>query len=227
MAKIRVLIADDHPVLRAGLKALAESSGDIEVVAEAETVPQAMQKTRETQPDVATLDINMPGGSGLQLVERIRRELPAVRVLVLTMHDDVSYLRAALAAGAAGYLVKNAADNELLAAIRSVHAGEGYIDPRLAGKWMQGAADTRLARPSHARPGPSRQLSDREREVLELLAHGHTHQEVADRLFLSVKTIETYRSRLAQKLGLRSRADLIRYALEVGILAHPSDPQHP
>jgi len=215
MAKIKVLIADDHAVLRAGLKLLISAQADMEVVGETANSHETFQKISELCPDVVSLDLNMPGTSTFKVLERLRREYPKVRVLVLTMHDDPAYFRAALTAGAAGYVVKTAVDAELLTAIRALYAGKTFIDPSLAGELVQSALGHGV---KTSKRSPLDLLSEREREVLELLAQGYTQQEIADRIHLSVKTIETYRARLTTKLGLRTRADLIRYALEVGIL---------
>jgi two-component system, NarL family, response regulator NreC len=214
MARIRVLLADDHAVLRAGLRLLINAQPDMEVVGEAANTTEARELARALAPDVLTLDLTMPGGSSVQLIERLRQEQPQTRVLVLTMHDDTAYLRAVLAAGGAGYLVKTAADAELLSAIRSVWRGRIFVDVDL----NKGTPPAPLGGPAGAGAAAVPGLSSREREVLTLLAQGHTNQEIAGRLFLSVKTIETYRGRIAEKLGLRTRAELYRYALETGLL---------
>jgi len=225
MARIRVLIADDHAVLRAGLKVLIGAQPDMEVVAEAADGEEAVQKSAETRPDVALLDITMPGSGGIKAIERIREDSPSTRVLVLTMHDVPAYLRSALGAGATGYVVKRAADSELLSAIRGVHRGRTVLDPTLAVMVVQGAIGKRVAGGQPV--GSASLLSPREREVLDLVAQGYTNQQIADRLGLSIKTVETYRSRLVEKLGLRSRADLVRYALDSGLFgsgqAAPAD----
>ena len=215
MASIRVLIADDHAVLRAGLRMLIGAQPDLEVVGEAADGDAALRKALETRPDVVLMDITMPGSGGLKAIERIREECPKTRVLVLTMHDVPAYLRSALAAGASGYVVKSAADSELLSAIRSVHRGRTVLDPALAATVVQSALGKRAV---GSQAGvPVNPLSPREREVLDLVAQGYTNQQIADRLGLSIKTVETYRTRLVEKLGLRSRADLVRYALDSGL----------
>lgn len=207
MAKIRVLIADDHAILRAGLAMLVNAQPDMEVVGEASNGAEALQKVLKAEPDVVLMDLTMPETNSFKVIEGIRKERPRTRVLVLTMHDDPAYLRSALAAGASGYIVKKAADTELLGGIRAVHRGRTFVDLTIAGD---------LAEPL---PGKTRPLlSRRETEVLRLLVLGHTSQQIADRIHVSVKTVETYRARLAQKLGLSTRADLIRYALETGLL---------
>jgi DNA-binding NarL/FixJ family response regulator len=217
MATLNVLLADDHAVLRAGLRMLINAQPDMEVVGEAADSTEALAKVRALKPDVLTLDLTMPGGSSIKLIERLREECPRTRVLVLTMHDDPAYLRAVMAAGGSGYVVKTAADAELLNAIRAVCEGRIVVDLKLP-KSATPPPVGRDAGPGPARPAGFASLSAREREVLTLLVQGHTNPEMADRLFLSVKTIETYRARIADKLGLRTRADLVRYALEIGLL---------
>ncbi len=215
MAKIRIVVADDHAVLRAGLRLLINTQPDMETVGEAGDFPEAVRVTGTAQPDILILDLTMPGGTGIQTVERLARECPKTRILVLTMHDDPSYLRTALAAGAFGYVVKKAADTELLSAIRAIAQGRAFVDLDVTGHRVQSLLGDSSAEGAES---PADQLSPREREVLELVAQGHTNQAIADKLFLSVKSVESYRARLMQKLGLRNRADLIRYAVEVGLL---------
>lgn len=215
MASIRVLVADDHAVLRAGLRMLIGAQPDMEVVGEAADGDEAVQKALELRPDVALIDITMPGIGGMKAIERVRQGCPKTRVLVLTMHEVPAYLRLALAAGASGYVVKSAADSELLSAIRSVYRGRTVLDPGLAALVVQGALGKKAV--GSQAGGPANPLSPRERDVLELVAQGYTNQQIADRLGLSIKTVETYRSRLVEKLGLHSRADLVRYALDSGL----------
>jgi DNA-binding NarL/FixJ family response regulator len=215
MAKIRVLLVDDHAVLRAGVRMLINAQSDMEVCGEAASAVEAITRTEETQPDVVTLDLSMPGGSGLKMIEKLRLAGPKSRILVLTMHDDPAYLRAALAAGCTGYVVKTAADAALLTAIRAVHRGRTFVDMALTEGGL-------LAAPT--KPGPAGStLSEREREVFQLLVQGHTNQAIADKLNLSVKTVETYRARIGDKLGLKSRADMVRYAMETGMLDQPGE----
>ena len=212
--RTRVLLADDHAVLRAGLAMLINAQPDLEVIAEAADGVEAIERARKTQPDVVILDLTMPRLSGFAALQTILRECPATRVLVLTMHDDAAYGRSLLVAGALGYVTKKAADRELLQAIRAVREGRRFVDVSQAEEML----------PPTGRGGatPRAILSRREYEVLALVARGFTHQEVADRLGLSIKTIETYLARLAAKLGLRRRADLVRYALDTGLLEHDS-----
>jgi DNA-binding NarL/FixJ family response regulator len=218
MTRIRVLLADDHAVLRAGLRMLINGQPDMAVVGEAATGEDAWRQAVVVQPDVVLLDLSMPGMGGMEATERIVRDCPDVRVLVLTMHDDLAYLRSVLAAGASGYVLKRSADTELLSAIRITHRGGTYLEPSLAGDVVEETLGRRGRQAEEAARSP---LSDREREVLRLVAQGHTNQQIAERLFLSVKTVETYRARLMTKLGLRTRADLVRYALSVGLLSDP------
>ena len=217
MARIRILVADDHAVLRAGLKVLIGQQPDMAVVGEAADGDEAVRRAHELRPDVALVDLTMPGICGIKAVERIRQECPETRVLVLTMHDVPAYLRSALAAGASGYVVKRAADTELLSAIRAVHRGRTVLDPSLAARVVQSGLGRRGPPTGGAAAGATAPLSPREIEVLDLVAQGYTNQQIADRLRLSVKTVETYRSRLVEKLGLKSRADLVRYALDSGL----------
>ena len=221
MSRIRVLIADDHAVLRAGLKLLIGAESDMEVVGEAADGAEAIRRAHTTAPDVVLLDLSMPGGRGMQTIEDLVRRAPSPasppRVLVLTMHDDAASMQAALLAGASGYIVKKAADIELLTAIRAVHRGRTFVDLTRPGE----AARSHGIRPvSRNSPpgGQPRPLSPREAEVLRLLAQGHTYQEAADHLGVSVKTIETHRHRLSDKLGLKSRAQLFRFAIDAGLL---------
>lgn len=220
--KIRVLIADDHAVLRAGLKLLISSQPDMEVVAEAQDRESTVRLARETTPDVALVDLTMPGG-GVGAIEDLAARTPDVRVLVLTMHDDPAYLRTALAAGAAGYVVKKAADTELLSSLRAVYHGAtiAYLSgARTAVKDLVTTDATR-------KRGKRGALSERERSVLVFLARGYTNRQIAEELQLSVKSVETYRGRLAKKLGLRHRSDIVSYALGTGLLNSESIPGRP
>jgi len=214
MKKIRLLLADDHAILRAGLRVLLDAQPDMTVVAEAADGHEALDRARVNRPDVAVVDLTMPGMSGVQTLERLRREVPATRLLVLTMHDDPAYAGLTLAAGATGHVVKDAESTELLAAIRAVHCGRTFVR---TGDGVEAGA------PAESATTVVPPLSRRERQVLELLARGHTNREVAQRLTLSVKTIETYRSRLSEKLNLHSRADLVRLAMDLGLLTMRGD----
>jgi DNA-binding NarL/FixJ family response regulator len=212
--KIRVLIADDHAILRAGLRMLIDSQPDMKVIAEAPNGEDAVRLASAERPDVVILDITMPGGGGLRAVPEILRVCASTRVLLLTMHEEPAYLRTALASGAAGFVLKKSVDANLLAAIRSVHKGRSYVDSELASALIQHAL------PDLAQPGRTDEvLSERELQVLKLVAEGYSSREIAEQIFIGVKTVETYRARFAEKLGLKSRADLVRYALEVGLLS--------
>jgi len=210
--RIRILLADDHTVLRSGLRALLSAQADLEVAGEAADGGEALRLAQTIKPDVVVMDIGMPGVSGIDATARIRRELPATKVLILSMHDDQGYLRQALRAGASGYVLKKAADTELLAAIRAAARGEVFLDPSLAKGFVEDVVLPKAQEPDIP------MLSDREREVLRLLARGHTNQQVADRLCIGVKSVETYKARLMEKLGLKGRAELVRYALTHGLL---------
>jgi two-component system response regulator NreC len=209
---IRLLIVDDHQLVRSGLRRLLENEEDLAVEDEAGTAYDAVRLARLHKPDVILLDVVMPGGSGLDAIPEIRQAAPDAKVLALSMQDDPSYVRQAFAAGASGYVLKEAADDELLAAVREVAEGGRYVDPQLGARLA--AADAAEAADAAADP-----LSDREREVLRLLALGHTNQEIAQMLYLSVRTAETHRSRIMQKLGLSTRAELVRHAIDRGLLA--------
>jgi two-component system response regulator NreC len=209
---IRVLIVDDHAVVRTGLRLLLESVEDIEVVGEAGTANDAIVEARSSQPDVILMDVVMPGASGIDATPQLLREEPDAKVLILSMEDDPSYVRQAFAAGAAGYVLKEAADAELVAAVREVASGGRYVHPALGARLVAADADER----ARAEADP---LTGRERQVLHLLALGHTNQEIAELLVISVRTAETHRAHIMQKLRLTSRADLVRYALANGLLA--------
>lgn len=214
--RTRVLIVDDHAVVRGGLKMLIDAQPDMQVVGEAGTLAQAIEALAAAMPDVITLDLSMPGPAGVSGVEKLRAAAPDAKVLVLTMHDDPAYVRTAVAMGAAGYVVKSAADTELITAIRAVGGGRSFI-----AMGDHAALDSVLT-PREGADGsetPVDTLSDREREVLVQVAKGHTNQHIADGLGLSVKTVESYRARLMKKLGFKDRADLVRLAVEMGLLS--------
>ncbi len=221
MNKIKILLADDHAILRAGLRALLSAEPDCEVVGEAGDGAEALAVAQERLPDVILLDLSMPGLGGLEALRELKQRLPRAKVLVLTMHDDEGYLYQVLQAGASGYLLKRAADSELLAAIRAVHRGDTYLYPSLAKALVEDYL--KLSAGGHLKGIADKEafdgLSPREREVLRLIAQGHTNQEIAGLLVVSVKTVETHKARITQKLGLRSRADLVRYALRKGLLS--------
>jgi two-component system response regulator NreC len=204
---IRVVIADDHSVVRRGLRQLLEAEGDFEVVAEAGDIAGARRYVRGHHPNVLVLDLNMPEGSSLDAVPDIRAEAPDTQIVILTMQDEPAYARRALGAGALGYVLKDAADEELVEAVRRAAAGDPYLNPRLGARVA--------AEPTPGLPGG---LTEREVEVLRMVALGHTNHEIAEQLFLSVRTVETHRAHIQQKLRLTSRAELVRYALEHQLL---------
>ena len=216
MGKIRLLLADDHAVLRAGLKTLFSAQPDLEVVAEAATGEEAVRKSREVAPDIVLMDITMPGLKGVQATQEIKRQNPNIKVLVLTMHEEESYLYQMLRAGADSYVPKKAAATELIDAIRATYRGEHFIHPSMTAGLVAELRKKEI--PSLVVPQHDDGLSSREREVLRLLAIGHSNQEIADKLYLSVKTVETYKARLKEKLGLKGRAELVRYAIQRGLL---------
>ncbi len=215
MAEIRVLIADDHAVLRSGLKLLINTQTDMKVIGEAGDFRTTREKVFELHPDVVTLDLSMPGGDAVRLIQDLTNEVPETRLLILTMHDDASMFRTAFAAGAAGYIVKSAADTELLTAIRTVAAGRSFVS--LPGNAVPSGPKSPPVLEAYEQEALN-SLSTREQEVLTLVAQGHTNQAIADRLYLSVKTVESYRSRLMTKLNLGTRAELTQFALKLGLL---------
>ncbi len=213
MAPLRVFVADDHGVLRAGLRLLIDAQPDMQVVGEAGDGPSTLQRVTELQPDLILLDLTMPGLGGLEILPLLRQRAPASRILILTMHDNEGYLRQALGAGAAGYVLKGAVDSELLNAIRAVARGETYIHSAITHKLLESIQLS--AAPSD---DPWESLSSRELEVLRLVALGYTNAEIAEQLSISVKTVETYRARGMEKLNLRTRAELVRAAIAKGLL---------
>ena len=201
-ALITLVIADDHSFVRQGLRLLIDNDDGLRVLAEAGTVPDAERLTRAHRPSVLVLDLNMPGGSSLEAIPRLRADVPDTAIVVLTMQDDPAFARQALRAGASGYVLKEAADEELVQAVRMAAEGQTYLHPRL------GAA---LAA---APEGPPGDLTQREVDVLRLIALGHTNTEIAGELHLSVRTVETHRAHIQRKLGLATRAELVRFALD-------------
>jgi two-component system response regulator NreC len=211
---IRVLLADDHAVLRAGLRLLINAQPDMETVGEAQDGAETLSQAIATRPDVILLDLSMPRLGGLAVLRDLRERVPQSRVLVLTMHADEAYLREALRLGAAGYVVKAAADQELLAAVRAVARGELYIHPSMTRSLLEDL----LPAAASAAHDPWEELSEREQQVIRRVAMGFTNREIAGQLHLSVKTVETYRARAMEKLGLQSRAQLVEYAMRRGLL---------
>jgi two-component system response regulator NreC len=204
---ITIVIADDHGVVRAGLRLLLEAEAGFEVVAEAEDVASARRYVRSRRPAVLVLDLNMPGESSLAAIPRLREEAPGTQIVVLTMQDDPAFAREALKAGAAGYVLKRSAEDELIEAVRLAARGEPYINPQLGVRLVV-----------EPPPGPPDGLSEEDVEILRLVALGHTNAEIGERLFLSGRTVETHRIRLQRKLGLETRAELVRYVLDHGLL---------
>jgi two-component system response regulator NreC len=208
---ISAVVVDDHAVVRSGIKLLLDREEDIEVVGEAGNAKDAVFRARALKPDVMLLDVVMPGESGIDVLPKLLKESPETKILVLSMQDDPRYVREAFAAGAAGYVLKEAADEEVVAAVREIAAGGRYVHPALGARLV--AADAAARAAADADP-----LSEREREVLRLLALGHTNQEIAQMLYISVRTAETHRAHIMQKLGLSTRAELVRHALSQGLL---------
>jgi two-component system, NarL family, response regulator NreC len=208
---IRVVLIDDHAVVRSGLRLLLDAQPDIEVVGEGGNAQDAVFRARALKPDVILLDVVLPGESGIEALPKLRKESPETKVLVLSMQDDPTYVREAFAAGASGYVLKEAADEEVVAAVREIAGGGSYVHPALGARMVAAEAAERAA----AQADP---LSEREREVLRLLALGHTNQEIAGKLYISVRTAESHRAHIMQKLRLTTRAELVRYALSNGLL---------
>ncbi len=211
---IRILIADDHAILRAGIRALLQLHSDFEVVGEAADGHETLVQVQTLKPDVVLMDIGMPGMDGLAATHEIVSTYPATRVLILTQHENKEYVLPALKAGAAGYVLKRAPDDSLVRAIREVYAGGTYLDPRVSGVLVDDVRRQAGGVPAD----PYDTLTEREREVLVLLAQGKTYQEVAETLFISVKTVDFHRANLMRKLGLSNRAELVRFAIERGIV---------
>ena len=213
MEKIRVVLADDHKVLRAGLSMLLNFEPDLEVVGEAGSGQEAVELAERLRPDIVVMDLTMPGLGGLEATPLVRRRVPATRVLILTMHDNPEYLNRALASGATGYVPKRAADTELIGAIRSVARGERFLGTKVA-----------RARPDDGtigggqRPAPYEHLTKREQQVLRKIAEGYTNHEIAEQLVISVKTVETHRAHILEKLDLHTRAELVSYARRSGLM---------
>jgi len=209
---IRVALCDDHGIVRGGLKRILDAEDDLEVIGEAGNVHDAVALADSERPDVFVMDISLPDGNGISATAEVRRASPNTRVLILTVHDDVAYLRRAFEAGADGYMVKDAADAELVTAIRQVATGQQYVHPTLGAALL--AADA----PPVRLHGPGGNLSAREVEVLRFIALGLTNGEIAEQLYVSVRTVETHRTHIHQKLNIRRRAELVRYARNAGLL---------
>lgn len=202
-------MADDHAVVRTGLRLLINQQPDMEVAGEASDAKAVISITSELKPNVVVLDLSMPGGGGLRAISRIREACRSTRIVVLTMHDDPAYVRSVLAAGGWGYILKQSADVDVIRAIRMVQHGRRFVDAAVAGAVLAELDQEK----------PQAQLTSREQDVLRYLAEGHSYQDIADRINVSVKTVESYRSRISQKLGFRTKAELVRYALMMGLLS--------
>ena len=211
MDKIKVLVVDDHAILRDGIRALLGLHDDIEIVGEASEGKEAIEKARELAPDVIVMDIAMPGMDGLEATRRIRKKSPEVKVLVLTQHDNREYILSAIKAGAAGYVPKRALGSDLVSAIRTVYKGDSFLYPSAAAALI----DSYL---HQAEEEPYDRLTAREREILKLIAEGHTSREIAGILFISLKTVLGHRTKIMEKLDLHNRTELIKYAMRKGLI---------
>lgn len=219
MKKIRVLVADDHPIVREGLRALLEGQGDFQVIGEASNGQEAVDRALQMRPDVVLMDIGMPDMDGFEATRRIVKMSPTIRVLVLTVHEEEDYFYRALEVGAQGFLVKDAAPTELETAVRAVHRGGVFLHPPLAKRLVEDY----LHRVSTGEERSTYDtLSPREREILKLIGEGNTNQEIASHLSLSINTVQTHRSRIMDKLSLHSRAELMKYAVRMGLLREPT-----
>ena len=214
MSKIRVLVADDHTIVRQGLVGILETSPEIEVVGEAADGHEAVEKSLEARPDVAVLDVSMPRLNGIEAARRIREALPTTRILVLTMHDDEEYVLKMVRAGASGYLLKDSAASELIAAIKSLRSGQAYFGPH-ASKALAEA----YQHPDTLRDDPYERLTDREREIFQLVVEGKTNKEIGEVLFISPKTVDNHRTHLMEKLRMHSTAELVRFAARRKLLS--------
>ena len=214
MSKLRILLVDDHAVVREGMKALIMAQPDLEVVGQADNGRMALEQATELQPDVIVMDMSMPELNGALATEQIKQAFPQIKVLAMSVHEDKSYLQQFLEAGASGYVLKRAATEELIHAIRVVATGGTYLDPNVAGKVVGGLFHS----PSNNDVVPTAHLSEREAEIVRLIAQGYSNKEIAAKLELSVKTVETYKTRSQEKLGIHSRIEIVRYAMQRGWL---------
>lgn len=214
MSKIRVLIADDHSIVREGVRMILNSQDDLQVVGEASTGREALEAARRLKPRVVVMDISMPDMNGIEATKKIRAELPDVQVLGLTMHEEDSYVFELLKAGAAGYVLKRAAAEDLVTAVRAAHQGQAFLYPSVAKMVVQDFLQRATAHDKEALDG----LTEREREVLTLIAEGLTNQEIAGRLYISIKTVQTHRAHIMEKLNLHDRTELVRYAIRKGLI---------
>lgn len=212
MTAVKVLIVDDHTLMRSGLKLMLANQQDIDVIGEAADGEEALAMVDALSPDVVLLDVSMPGMSGLECVKKIRLVKPEVKAILLTMHEDIRYLKEGFAAGATGYVLKKAADDTLYQAIRTVHTGEVFIQKSMAQLLVSNPKDIDTAKPEAAKT-----LSEQERKVLALIAMGFSNAEIADKLFISSRTVETYKYRIMEKLNVKKRSDLVKYAMDQGL----------
>lgn len=213
--KIRILLSDDHTILRTGLKMLIGAAGDLEVIGEAQDGEEAVELAERLRPDVVLMDISMPKMDGIKATAEIKRRLPGVKVLMLTMHENDEYLFRTIQAGGSGYVLKKAADDEVLDAIRHVATGGAFLRPAVTTKLVQDY----LERVNKGEESDSYgKLTEREREILRLIAEGHTNAQIAQMLVISVRTVESHRAHIMEKLGIQTRAELVKYALRKGLL---------
>ncbi len=217
MTRIRIALVDDHPVVLAGIRALLLGVPDIELVSEANTGAAGLKAICECSPDIAVIDLSLPDFSGMELARRLSKRCPGVKIIALTVHEDRAYVHPVLDAGARGYLLKRSAGDELLRAIRAVNQGILYLDPAIAKK-----ASTRVPELVLTSENDGAELSRREEDVLKLVAQGFSNKQTAGQLEISVKSVETYKARASEKMGLRSRADIVRYGIKQGWLANPN-----
>jgi len=216
MKKIRVLVVDDHTLVRDGIRALLALAADIEVVGEAASGKEALQKVRQLEPNVVLMDLAMPAMGGLEATRRIRREFPGTKVLAVTQYDDSEYVIPVIAAGAYGFITKSAAFSELASAIQAVHKGDSFLSPSAAAALVE---ECQQKTNDKAEDDPYQHLTDREREVLKLVVEGNTAREIAEIMVISPKTVEWYKTSLMNKLNIHNKADLIRYAIRKRIIA--------
>jgi len=211
---VRIVLADDHHLVRKGIRALLEALPGVEVVAETGNGREAMELIESKRPDVAVLDITMPGLNGLEVAARTAKEVPHTKVLLLSMHAGEAYVAQALRAGVAGYLLKDAADDELAIALKAVARGDVYLSPQISRQLVE-----RLARAAEAEPDPLAGLTSRQREILQLVAEGHSSKQVAAKLGISVKTVEAHRGQIMERLGVHDVTGLVRFAIRVGLIS--------
>jgi len=215
MKRIKVILAEDHTIVRQGLRSLLEQSEDIEVIAEAEDGREAVKKTGQHQPDIVLMDISMPLLNGIEATRQIKKEFPEVKVLILTMHTTEEYIHQILHAGASGFLVKKTAHHELISAIRAIHKGDAYLSPVISKKVIDEYIQKTKEQTEQY---PYEKLTSREREVLQLIAESKSNKQIADMLYLSVKTVETHKAHVMEKLNIHTKADLVKYAIQKGII---------